>query len=300
MFTARELSDLYAAGKNISELLRHERGEARNTPDIIELSYDLQTGSYVNAMQDPAMREHKQLYAAEIARVVLSLCHPSSVLEAGCGEATTLSGVLAALGREIQAYGFDISWSRVACAARWLAAAQVQKVTLCTGSLLEIPFADDSIDVVYTSHSIEPNGGCEAVILRELFRVTRQFLILLEPGYELASPEARQRMDRHGYCRNLKGTAESLGYRVLAHEAFPHIANPLNPTAITIIAKPQSGKAPGPSIVLACPKTRAPLEDLGGAMFSSEALTVYPVIGGIPCLRAENGILASKYRDMLA
>ncbi len=300
MLTARELKDRYAAGENIGELLRKVRGETRNTPEIIELSYDLQTGSYILAMQDPAMREHKRLYATEIARVILSLCDPRSVLEAGCGEATTPSGVLAAMGRDIQAFGFDISWSRVAWAVRWLAAEQVEQATLCTGSLLQIPFADDSIDVVYTSHSIEPNGGNEASILLELFRVTRRFLVLLEPGYELSGPEARQRMDHHGYCRNLKGVAESLGDSVLAHEPFPHIANPLNPTAIAIIAKSQSAGSRQSSFVLACPKTKSPLDDLGGALFSAEALTVYPGIGGIACLRAENGILASKYLDMFA
>jgi hypothetical protein len=129
--------------------------------------------------------------------------------------------------------------------------------------------------------------------------VARRHLILLEPGYELASDEARLRMDHHGYCRNLKQTAESLGYKVLAHELFPHVANPLNPTAITIIAKTETNRT-RPATVFACPRTRCVLQELGGALFSPEALTVYPVIGGIACLRSENGVIASKFRQVLA
>jgi hypothetical protein len=159
MLSVRELNERYEAGENIAELLRSELGQERNSEEIIELSYELQTGSYVRAMQGAAMRQHKGLYATEIARVISSLGRPRSVLEAGVGEATTLSGVLRVLGPEVEAYGFDLSWSRLAYAARWLAAEQVQRATLCTGSLHAIPFADDSIDTVYTSHSIEPNGG---------------------------------------------------------------------------------------------------------------------------------------------
>ena len=242
------------------------------------------------------MEKHKSEYTSEIAKTILSLCKPVSILEAGVGEATTLSGVLQNMGSDVSSYGFDLSWSRVAYAKRWLLSKGVDTTTLCTGNLLRIPFADNSIDVVYTSHSIEPNGGNERPILQELWRVTRKFLILLEPGYELADDEARKRMDLHGYCKNLRGIAEYLGYRVLMHNLFPFTSNPLNPTALTIIEK-QADAGP-PSYILACPKLKTPLERVGGMLFSPEALVVYPIVGGIPCLRIENAIFASKYKEV--
>ena len=164
------------------------------------------------------------------------------------------------------------------------------------GNLLHIPFADDSIDVVYISYSIEPNRGREEAILSELYRITRRVLILLEPGYELADDEARRRMDFHGYCRDLQGNAASLGYRVLVHKLFPFTSNPLNPTALTVIRKDED--TPVLSHVLADPKFRTPLHETGGMLFSPEALAVYPILGGIPCLRIENGILASRYSEL--
>jgi uncharacterized protein YbaR (Trm112 family) len=297
MITPRRLKELYDEGQNISALLRQERGLDHNTREIIEMAYDLQTGSYVQAMGDEKMARHKAEYSAKIAAAILSLCQPESVLEAGVGEATTLSGVLGNLEGRVSSYGFDLSWSRVAYAKRWLHDQGLNKTVLCSGDLLAIPFADNSVDVVYTSHSIEPNRGSEEPILRELHRVARRYLILLEPGYELASEEARHRMDQHGYCRNLKGTAESLGYSVLDHRLFPVTVNPLNPTALTVIRK--ESRADPPAGVLACPRFKTPLKEMGGMLFSPEALTVYPVIGGIPCLRVENGILASKYEEVV-
>lgn len=298
MKTLRELKELYKQGKNITQVLRKEYGFQQNTDEIIEIAYDLQTGSYISAMKNTEMQKHKIEYTSEIARIISSLCKPDSILEAGVGEATTLSGVLQNIDYNIPSYGFDLCWSRVAFARRWLLDQGFNSTTLCVGSLFHIPFTDDSIDVVYTSHSIEPNGGNEEVIIKELLRITKRFLILLEPAYELTnSPQAKKRMENHGYCKNLRDSAEKLGYSVLTHRLFPYTSNPLNPTAITIIEKTVNSKS-NPHI-LACPKTKTPLREIGGQLFNPESLTVYPVIAGIPCLRVENGILASKYEDVV-
>jgi len=299
MSTPRELKALFEQGSNISGHLRQQEAVLRNTEEIIEVAYDLQAGSYIAAMKDATTSKYQNDYTGELGRTIRSLCRPASILEAGVGEATTLSGVLGHLGFPLSSHGFDLTWSRVAYAKRWLHQQGISGTTLCTGSLLHIPFSDSSIDVVYTSHSIEPNGGNEEAIIRELFRVTRQFLILLEPAYELAGEEAKQRMVLHGYCRNLLGTALDLGCEVLEHKLFPFASNPLNPTGITVIRKGGAMRT-APSDPLACPKFKTSLQEIGGVLFSPEALVVYPIVGGIPCLRIENAILASKYPEVVA
>lgn len=294
MPTPRELQKFYMQGKNITSIMRGEQNLQHNTEAIIELAYDLQSGSYLAALDKESTRDHKKAYTTEIAKTILSLCNPLSILEAGVGEATTLSGVLQSLNTSAKFYGFDLSWSRIAYARRWLNSNGISDVTLCTGSLLQIPFADNSMDLVYTSHSIEPNGGNEKPILEELYRITRKYLVLLEPGYELASPEARHRMNHYGYCKGLVEISKSLGFSVLKHDFFRYTANPLNPTAITIIKKDSESRS---TYTLACPKYKTPLEEIGSVMFSPEALVVYPIIDGIPCLRTENGVLASHFKE---
>jgi len=297
MHTSRQLAELYAQGENISAILRGD-GEGNREANI-ETAYDLQTGSYIATMERAAVVRDKAEYTAEIAGWISDLCDPRHILEAGVGEATTLSGVVEHLGRAaLETYGFDLSWSRIAFARRWLARQQVHGVKLCTGSLFHIPFASNSIDVVYTSHSIEPNGGNEDPILRELHRVAREYLILFEPGYELAGAEARARMKSHGYCENLKGVSESLGFDVLKHEILSQYGSALNPTAVTVIRKGVDQDRP--EHVLACPRHKTPLVELGGMLYSPEALSVYPVLDDIACLRIENGIAASKYPEIVA
>ena len=296
MITPKELEKLYAQGQNISALLRKELNIDHNTPEIIEISYDMQTGSYTEAMKNEAMAKHKAEYSAEIANVILSLCEPKSILEAGVGEATTLSGVIKSLNKPTKSYGFDLSWSRVAYAKEWLLSQGVTNTTLCTGDLFNMPFIDNAIDIVYTSHSIEPNGGNEEAILKELYRVTNKYLILLEPGYELSNEEIRQRMDSHGYCKNLPAIAKSLGYDVLKHQLFSSSANPLNPTALTVISKQSNTDLP--ENVFACPKFKTPITLINNAFYSPEALVAYPIIGDIPCLRIQNGIFSSRFPEI--
>ena len=298
MITPRKLKSLYEQGNNISALLREEQGLHYNTNEVIELSYDLQAGSYIKGMMNEKMALHKTEYASEIAKIILSLCEPASILEAGVGEATTLSGVLKHLNLDIKSYGFDLSWSRVAYARSWLLSQDLRDTTMCTGDLYNIPFSDNSIDVVYTSHSIEPNGGNEEPILKELYRITKKYLILLEPGYELASNEAKRRMDSHGYCKNIQIISKQLGYNVISHELFPFSANPLNPTAITIIKKDDIYEPP--SQILVCPKFKTPLEKIDNMLFSPEGLVVYPILRDIPCLRIENAIVASKFKELMS
>lgn len=297
----REIQRMGAEGKNVAEILRERKGLVRNTDEIIEMVYDFQAGKYSASMQNEENSERKERYTAWIAKTIRSLCEPISILEAGVGEGNTLAGVMKKL-YSAWAFGFDISWSQVAFARRWLERERLMAAGLFTASMSHIPLAGDSIDVVYTSHAIEPNGGRERPILEELFRVTREYLILLEPSYELASEEGRRRMERHGYCKNLVGMVSSMGFHIVESYPAPFITNPLNPTVCTIIKK-------GPALVeigignrarlFVCPEYKTPLKRIGDAYYSPEAFRVYPVIGGIPCLRIENGILAGKYEEIM-
>jgi ubiquinone/menaquinone biosynthesis C-methylase UbiE len=105
--------------------------------------------------------------------------------------------------KPLKVFGFDISWSRVKFAKKLVEEYNMKNVNLFTANLFEIPLLDNSIDIVYTSHSLEPNGGKEKQALKELFRIAKNYIVLLEPSYELASTDARERMINHGYITNL-------------------------------------------------------------------------------------------------
>lgn len=299
LMTPKALKNAFARSENITELLRGKLNSEQNTEEIIETAYDLQAGSYVRALEFPEMLKHKQVYGEAIASEISRLTSAGSILEPGVGEGTTMSFVVRSFDNKPRhVHGFDISWSRIACCRDWLVSQGFPDVHLSVASVLRSPYLDDSFDVVYTSHTIEPNGGSEAAILSELYRISSRYLILLEPGYELADEMARERMKRLGYCIGLVDHATALGMKVIEHRLFAHSANPLNPTAITIIAK--NPNAPSVTPKLACPRYLTPLLDYSESLYSADSLRAYPKIKGIPCLRTEDGIIASTYLETKA
>jgi hypothetical protein len=89
-----ELKAAYERGENIIALLRKKFGSPINTEEFIEISYDLQAGSYISAMENSVNAAKVQNYAGEIARILRKYGAPTSLLEAGVGEATTMAWVL--------------------------------------------------------------------------------------------------------------------------------------------------------------------------------------------------------------
>lgn len=290
------IKKIYERGGNIVQYLK-DTNTSNNIDEIILISYDFQSGSYIKSVKEKP--ELKQAYAGEIAKVIDKLdvgC--ASILEAGVGEATTLVALIPQLkSSPKKAYGFDLAWSRVRYAVEYSKKKHMGNLFLFMGNLFNIPLADNSIDVVYTSHSIEPNGGREKEALLELIRVTKKYLILLEPTYEFASAEARKRMEKHGYVKDLYSTAISLGLHVVEHRLlFDVCQTPLNPTGLMIIEKDSKNN----KVVhnpLICPITKKNLELIRNSYFTKEGLLVYPIIDGVPCLLVDNAIVATHYVD---
>lgn len=286
-----EMRAAYAAGENVMARAREITGTPANAILATLIAYDLQTGTYNDlARRNAAMNAR---WCGQIAGILAPwLGGGASVLEAGSGEATTLAGVLAHLPvTPARALGFDLSWSRCQEGRSWLAERGVA-ADLFVADLFHIPLADGSVDVVYTSHTLEPNGGREEAALRELLRVTRRALVLVEPAYERADEEARARMRQHGYVRGLRATLERIGARVLRDELLDFSVNPKNPSGLLVVEKTPHAPAAAPAFQ--CPLTGSALTETSDVYVSETTGLVYPVLQGIPLLRPEHAVVASK------
>jgi SAM-dependent methyltransferase len=286
------MRNAYESGENAMAWARRNSDFNENSVISTLIAYDLQAGTYAEAARfNP---EYTNNWCNQLAKILEPFILPSdNILEVGVGEATTLAGVLKAIGRQdISAFGFDISWSRLMEGKKWCQFNSVNP-TLFSADLFSIPLADDSMDIVYTSHSLEPNGGREKEALMELLRVARKAVVLVEPGYELAQVDAQQRMMEHGYVRGLQATAAALGVSVTDSRLLPICNNPLNPSAVTILTKPIIAPKQIGS-VWQCPLTDAPLAQKTDYFYANQVGVAYPVLQDIPMLSAEHAIIASK------
>lgn len=284
------IKELYDRGENIIGYLKSLDQRDKNTIEDILISYDFQAGSYIAIAEE--YKEFTEKYTHAIAHEIKKLGDIRSVLEVGVGDGTKLGKVALQFPKNVSFGGFDISWSRVHYARKYVSDLGVDAF-LCTGDLFNCPFPDSSIDVVYTSHSIEPNGGREEEAIRELYRITNKYLVLLEPSFEFAGEEDRKRMARNGYVKNIKGAIENLGYDLIEYRLFEHFIRANNPTALYVIRKSESN-VPIDKIMAACPISKKVLSERADHFFSPESLLSYPKIGSIPCLAPFNAVLTSK------
>ncbi len=286
----QKIKELYAKGDNIIQYLKSIDNQDANTIEDILISYDFQAGSYIQGFSKN--RAYNDKYCKALSKIIDNIENVQSIIEVGVGEATTLNTVIRNLkNRPSAILGFDISWSRLKFAKELLRDFNIPNVNLFTANLFEIPLMDNSIDIVYSSHSLEPNGGKEEEALKELYRITRKYLILLEPSFELANADAKARMKKHGYVTELVATAIKLDYKIIEHRLFDYSSNPLNPTGLIIIEKSTTDFNHSN---LVCPISQTELVKYSNSLlYSKESFLAYPVIDEIPCLLKENSILAT-------
>ena len=292
------LKKLYDSGDNIIEFLRKSKNGIESS-DMIMISYDLQAGKYIDKAQNNPKHEEKvtDMYVSIINEINTG----GAILEAGVGEATTFGGLIPKLQKKyIQSFGFDISYSRVAYARRYLDSMNLNYWEILCGDLFNSPFLDNSIDIVYTSHTLEPNGGREEDALMELYRITKEYLILFEPIYEFATDSSKAHMEKHGYVKGLYETAKRLGMNIIEYKLL-FSENPLSPnnTGVLIIKKEMIDDLhlERKGQYLACPVTKLPLEKIRRNFYCSESMLLYPVIDSVPCLLPDNAIVATHYLD---
>lgn len=290
----------YRKGENVMATLRELLGEEKNNDQIVEITYDLQAGTYSRYAEDnPATWK---AYCEELAGILGSFLEPGwSTLDVGTGEMTTLSGVANCAFIEAgDIYSCDISFSRIKTgrkfAARTMVPGLADRLHSFVGNLFQLPFQDGSVDLIWTSHALEPNGGKEEAALRELFRVAGRYVVLFEPSYENNTDEGRARMERLGYIYGLPEVIVRAGAELVDVIQVKSTGNPLNPTYAYICrtgTETRSRAAPW-----ACPETHMPMDRRADCFFSQASRLAYPIIDGIPILRAEYAILANALDGM--
>jgi ubiquinone/menaquinone biosynthesis C-methylase UbiE len=291
----KEIRKAYENGENITQLLQNK---GVNSLEVIEMSYDLQAGSY----SDHALSDSKWMkdYCNEIGGMLKPHIRDLDiVLDCGTGEMTSLSGISHHLPEAVELLAFDISLSRIRAGREYVERAMrsglAWKLRPFVASMDRIPLLDYSIDVVITVHAMEPNHCREEELLRELFRVSRRKVILFEPSWEENSEQGKERMRSLGYIRGLPECIRRLGGVLESCTPLQNVANHLNPTFCYVINLEKENKSRREvRTPFACPSSGTKLFRHNGFFWSEEGGYAYPIIDGIPILRKQAGILMTR------
>ncbi len=292
MVDIKRLRDAYQRGENITQKFKES---GLNTLQGIEVAYDLQSGGYVQGVYKDL--KGFKAYTSEMGEILKDhVCSLDSVLDCGTGELTTLSGISHYLPNDIELLAFDLSLSRINVGRRFAARAMrgdlAVKLRTFVAAIDRIPLPDKSVNVVMTSHSLEPNFGREQQLLQELLRVSCRKVILFEPSWENNTDDGRSRMERLGYIRDLPKHIEAAGGYLKNVFPLQNISNPLNPTNCYIIEVSQGDINQSKiDIPFVCPISGEHLNHFGNYLWSESGGYAYPIIEGIPILRDKYAIL---------
>lgn len=306
----RDIKECYENNENVIAYLKNIDSRENNTLEDILISYDFQAGTYYQNYKSHL--QSYELYHSKISEILnkyIELADKKcSIMEAGIGEATTLGPVLKLLNTSLisEVFGFDISWSRIKYAEKFLKENfndYTKNLYLFTADLMNMPVKDNSIDILYTVHAVEPNGGKEKEILQELYRVAGKYLILFEPAFELADEKGKERMKKNGYVTQLYKTAKELGYHIKSYELLGVSLNPENPTGVMIIEKDECNQRLEDSAkfeeVVCCPISKENIAIYQDALYCESSMLAYPIILGVPCLLVDNAIITTKFKDFI-
>lgn len=300
-----DLKQQYENSVNIMGYFRQINNINSNSLASILYSYDLQAGSYRKDYYNKTLhnmhengkkiiissKKFHERYGSKIADIFNKLNY-SSILEVGVGEATTLNDEVKNLNNEsAEVKGIDISFSRIGYGNIFLKEQGINNVSLGVADMFKLPFEDNSFDIVYTSHCIEPNTDRAKEAINELYRVTNKWLILIEPTFDLGNKETRKHMIEHAYCKDLISVINGMKLNVIQHKLF-ELGTYNNQAAITIIEKESKQQS---NVNWCCPVCKKELIESNGNYFCKECSLIFPIIKGIPCLNVNSAILGSKY-----
>lgn len=234
-----ELKELKSLGENIQQYLE-SRGFPQGTPEVIEVAYDLQAGD------DYDIYSKYTEFADKFCIEILNEIYPhiqggiDSMLDCGTGEGTTLFPFLKNFSAIFGYYpdrisAFDISAKRMEVMREKFGC---NLINLLKADMRDIPFLDNSFDLVTTFHSIEPNFFDSERIFNEVIRVSKKYILLVEPVYEYASQEQKDRMDEFKYFRGLPSFLDSNNVvEVLTTHKMENNINPLNKAHVIFARK---------------------------------------------------------------
>lgn len=291
----KSIKEIYDKGGNIIDQLKRADINGQNTRLAIEISYDMQAGLYIKKAKKNVDYEIER--AKKYANIINSLNDVKSLLEVGVGEATTLSELLKYLSFNPYYFGIDISFSRILYAKKNLKEKGLFDNSMYMADMFDLPFSDNSIDIVFSNHSLEPNGGYERDALNSLLRVAQKYVVLFEPIYELGNEVTKRHIEKHGYIKNLYEILSELNCKVIHYELL-YDSNPYshNNTGVIIVEKQKkitSSNNVKPEVV--CPITKRKMEIVKQHYYCKDSMLLYPIISYIPCLTPNNAIIASHY-----
>jgi len=241
--------------------------------DATRISYNLQSGSYLKKFKKNFLT-YKKVYDPFIKE--LKKINIKSILDFGTGELTILNYIRSKLKKNIIYYGCDISFNRMFLGKKYFKS----KINLFCNSDYRLPFGDNSVDLIITTHALETNDFQIKKFLTEFYRVSSKAVIMLEPHYEIADKLSKLRMNKFKYLRNIEKNIKKLKLKYSIVRQKYHV-NKKNPASIFIIKKNFKNRKNSKKINYINPYTKDDLIKINNFYYDYKNKYLFPTVDNI-------------------
>ena len=282
-----ESKKVFSSKRNVQKFIK--RKYRLHNLDNIKISYDIQSGEYVKYFQKLSLKNKKKIYDPFIKNINKFFPNAKEVLDFGCGELTLSQYFFKNIKNIKKYFANDISLNRLLIGQKFiksvLSKKQYIKFNLFCASHKELPFLDNSIDLIITNHSLEPNNTQKNEILKEMLRVSRLGLCLMEPHYEISTKKQKKRMKKFGYIKGIEKTLKKLNCTyVVKNKKFHDYKH--NISSIFIVKKIKVSKKSSSAYVDYISKKK--LITKNGFLYSKENFRLFPSFNKIPIFSNES------------
>ena len=121
------------------------------------------------------------------------------------------------------------------------------------GNAAELPFANDSFDLIYTCHCLEQVPELFKQSVDEMLRVAKNYVVLIEPSYELSNKITNNYIYYKDYIQINEKLLRSIKYKYFKRIKLP-FRQYLNGAELIIYKKKKNKKKT--KVEFICPKTK--------------------------------------------
>ena len=284
--------------------------------------YDKRAGSYIEMWKKTLSDDKSPLFEAsyegEIKKIKYSviqnayfkwlantiiekdLSKISNLIEIGAGELTTISSLKTFFkNKNIDIHASELSWSRINLGQKFFSKRNIKFASLSVASMLQLPYKDNSFDCVLTHYALEELTGYQEKAIRELVRISKKYVIIIEASFELGNKHQKRKLFNRNWNLEIIPSIKSNNWRLIKHSLVPYCHDPYHHGAIHIIEKDKVAldisKNKFKNDIFCCPSCNGKIEHVKSFFKCAECFVVYPSLENIPIFLTDKGIIASKF-----
>tara|TARA_Y100000768_G_scaffold370768_1_gene336842 strand:+ start:144 stop:1034 length:891 start_codon:yes stop_codon:yes gene_type:complete len=171
----------------------------------------------------------KEYYAYCISNIIQNF-NSKRVLEVGAGELTQYYLIKKYLDKKKfgleRSCALDLSLKRLEIGKKFLNSKN-QNIEIFQGDAQKMPFKENEFDFLYTCHCLEQVPHLFEACLKEMLRVSKKYILLIEPSYELTNIVTRNYIYKKHYIKIsdkiLNKTLKNISYKRFKMPIFQYI-----------------------------------------------------------------------------